>query len=1433
MCVCNYAAKVRLLFQTTKHFFTARPYRRKASNPSSSGIASKGERSQKFYVLATAYSGSYGAAIGGGRNAACGDITITDGVTSVRAIKKDNDIPYSIGAGPNGTCGTITIGGNVTKGIQDNYTYTGTGSGSVDTTPETTGNAVPYIPVDLTPGETEGTWNFVMPDRNVEVNVEYSKYNVTFAEDTKDVEHWDITPETPCEGSTVTLAYSGNMQVESVNIEFPWDGDLSTVRSNVIVSDGMTLTGKLNSEVKITIADGAIVTLQDVTIEGKNWNRCEWAGISCEGDATIVLKGNNYVKGFQHYYPGIYVPEGHTLTIRGGGSLEAESNGFGAGIGGGKDISCGNIRIVGGTIVAYGGDYAAAIGGGENAACGDITITGGIVELSAIMEGNAPYSIGPGKNGTCGTITVGSEVKDPVDFSCNIKGNGTPDTSTDPSERITMNTPVEVTPGETAGTWTFIMPDRDVEVSVDYVQRSVTFAEGTEDVENWSITPESPVEVNTGVTLTYSGSKQVESIRAGIPCDNDISAVRTWVTVPDGATLTGYYEYWGKITIADGATITLQDFSNKNWNWAMCTWAGLNCEGDATIILKGNNVVKGYHQNYPGIHVPEGHTLTIRGDGSLDVKSSVYGAGIGGGIEIPCGNIRIEGGTITAEGGSGAAAIGGGRYAACGDITITDGVTSVTVTKSSTSSPSIGAGPNGTCGTITIGGNVTEPIVGDYTYTGTGSGSVDTTPETDGKAVPYIPVDLTPDETEGTWTFVMPDRNVEVYVEYSKFNVTFAEDTKDVEHWDVTPEKPSEGATVTLTYSGNMKVENVNIEFPWDGDLSTLSTNVIVSDGMTLTGKLNSEVKITIADGAIVTLQDVTIEGKNWNRCEWAGISCEGDATIVLKGNNYVKGFQHYYPGIYVPEGHTLTIRGGGSLEAESNGFGAGIGGGKDISCGNIRIVGGTIVAYGGDYAAAIGGGENAACGDITITGGIVELSAIMEGNAPYSIGPGKNGTCGTITVGSEVKDPVDFSCNIKGNGTPDTSTDPSERITMNTPVEVTPGETAGTWTFIMPDRDVEVSVDYVQRSVTFAEGTEDVENWSITPESPVEVNTGVTLTYSGSKQVESIRAGIPCDNDISAVRTWVTVPDGATLTGYYEYWGKITIADGATITLQDFSNKNWNWAMCTWAGLNCEGDATIILKGNNVVTGYHQNYPGIHVPEGHTLTIRGDGSLDVKSYIYGAGIGGGNGISCGNIRIEGGTITAYSGSSGAAIGGGRNAACGDITITDGVTSVRAIKKDNDIPYSIGAGPNGTCGTITIGGNVTKGIQDNYTYTGTGSGSVDTTPETTGNAVPYIPVDLTPGETEGTWTFVMPNGDVQVSVAYKAHNPADVNRDGTVDVADIATIIDVMAKGASAFPEYDADVNEDGTVDVADIASVIDVMAANARRLQNTIDDEE
>ena len=55
----------------------------------------------------------------------------------------------------------------------------------------------------------------------------------------------------------------------------------------------------------------------------------------------------------------------------------------------------------------------------------------------------------------------------------------------------------------------------------------------------------------------------------------------------------------------------------------------------------------------------------------------------------------------------------------------------------------------------------------------------------------------------------------------------------------------------------------------------------------------------------------------------------------------------------------------------------------------------------------------------------------------------------------------------------------------------------------------------------------------------------------------------------------------------------------------------------------------------------------------------------------------------------------------------------------------------------------------------------------------------------------------------------------------DVNGDGTVDVADIAAIITIMAgdRGQDTELTRRADVNGDGNVDVADIATVIDIMA--------------
>ena len=235
----------------------------------------------------------------------------------------------------------------------------------------------------------------------------------------------------------------------------------------------------------------------------------------------------------------------------------------------------------------------------------------------------------------------------------------------------------------------------------------------------------------TGGTLTMNFSDDVTSIEAGKPYIVkweynvvDLSTLTANYTAQDGETLTGTLGGDYKISIADGATVKLQDVTINGENTKNCLWAGINCSGDATIFLKGTNTVRGFYENYSGIYVPSGSTLTIKGSGSLNASSNGYGAGIGGGYRISCGNIVIEGGTINATGGEYAAGIGGGYQTSCGTITITDGVTKVTATKGNSAPNSIGAGEECFCRTVTVGG-VEGAIVNNHTYTGTGSGSVD------------------------------------------------------------------------------------------------------------------------------------------------------------------------------------------------------------------------------------------------------------------------------------------------------------------------------------------------------------------------------------------------------------------------------------------------------------------------------------------------------------------------------------------------------------------------------------------------------------------------------------------------------------------------------------------------------------------------------------
>lgn len=183
-----------------------------------------------------------------------------------------------------------------------------------------------------------------------------------------------------------------------------------------------------------------------------------------------------------------------------------------------------------------------------------------------------------------------------------------------------------------------------------------------------------------------------------------------------------------------------------------------------------------------------------------------------------------------------------------------------------------------------------------------------------------------------------------------------------------------------------------------------------------------------------------------------------------------------------------------------------------------------------------------------------------------------------------------------------------------------------------------------------------------------------ITITATVKKAVEP--------NVTLSDNMYYTAQDGDVLTGSTD--GTVTIEHGASITLSDVTING---------GIVCEGTATIILVGENSVTGQFDN-AGIQVGgEGTTLTIKGNGSLAANGGYRGAGIGTGyvfgGTVTFGDITIEGGSITANGGDGGAGIGTGEV-----------------------------AGGSVTLGTITIeGGSITA--NGGYYGAGIGTGCVD------------------------------------------------------------------------------------------------------------------
>ena len=150
---------------------------------------------------------------------------------------------------------------------------------------------------------------------------------------------------------------------------------------------------------------------------------------------------------------------------------------------------------------------------------------------------------------------------------------------------------------------------------------------------------------------------------------------------------------------------------------------------------------------------------------------------------------------------------------------------------------------------------------------------------------------------------------------------------------------------------------------------------------------------------------------------------------------------------------------------------------------------------------------------------------------------------------------------------------------------------------------------------------------------------------------------------------------------------------------------SNWIPAIRLANGANLN----LILEGKNTLKG-GDRCAAIDVPEGCTLTIRGEGSLKATGGV-GAGIGASSMRkgSLGRIEINGGNIEAYGSGMAAGIGGGLEGGIGTIVINGGTVYAKggygSYPKDIQNVYGgagIGGGPFGCVDKIEInGGNVT------------------------------------------------------------------------------------------------------------------------------------
>ena len=719
----------------------------------------------------------------------------------------------------------------------------------------------------------------------------------------------------------------------------------------------------------------------------------------------------------------------------------------------------------------------------------------------------------------------------------------------------------------------------------------------------------------------------------------------------------------------------------------------LGANSTVNLTLDGNNYL--YSGTCcAGVQVPQNATLVItdQSTGTLDAYGGHLGAGIGSGSGGDCGNITINGGSITATGNHGAG-IGGGNGGDGGTITIHGG----TVTANGGNfGAGIGGGSDGDGGSINIhGGTVTSN--GDDGGAGIGGGSGG-----DGGSINIHGGTVTSNGADG-------GAGIGGGSDGDGGTITI------------------NGGNVTTTGgSGGMGGGGAGIGGGSDGNGGTIIINAGTVTAIGGSGSMVFGGGAGIGGSYIGSGGTITITG--------------GAVTAI--GGDYSAGIG----GGYIGSGGTITII-GGAVTATGGSGANDLGAGEDGSFNFITIDGGSVKSDTVNPSPT-NGANPVFKTEVTLSG------VITETPVTYSVDSGA--TISTVTDNDGklyLWLPADerslaVTANSKTYITSVTVADSNDNVATATPVSVITAEnvtvTGADGTFQTGDtvtvtwnnsssgdnneNITAVTVDFSAFGGASAEAAEETEEASNIWTATYTIQSGtlvadncsvaVTATNGSGNQSTYRTPGYAVNNTmlnisqgditITAAGTYSVIgsTNSKTITVAPNISGDVNLTlNEVTINVPATNNK---------AALSVGANSTLnlTLTGNNTLRS--GNFcAGVQVPQNATLVITQQslGTLNAYGGSGGAGIGGGLDRNGGTISIAGGTITA-TGNDGAGIGGGWGGSGGTITINGGTVTATGT-------YSagIGGGDGGSGGSITInGGTVTANGGTNGAGIGGGDG---------------------------------------------------------------------------------------------------------------------